>query len=359
MSGTELAKFLKKEKQASSWTLGGVPFIKNSETSHVILTGERNQGQLWALYDLLKQIQARKKVAVIYDKDGTFIERFYRPGVDTILNPFDKRSVLWNVWADCKTQADLEAVSEILMPDRGDEKDQFCNTIARALFSVTAWNMLEKQETSSVQLLDYVFNANIDQIKAVITYTAPNIIFEASKIELIARRVKVILCEQLECLRSFEGAEKPFSIHHWAQHNPKNGCLFLCPKNDDDEHVTPLLTLWFNTAIIALAERADKKSRKEDELTWFILDDMTDLGVLPELKEAMRNGFQTGHCFVANFETIPAMEAHLNIRPDRLFKVQPALIKMPRKKKVKLEAAINELRDEAMLNTASKTVNAW
>ncbi len=47
---------------------------------------------------------------------GVFVERYYNPEKDIILNPFDERSAPWNPWCECHDQYDYDALAESFIP---------------------------------------------------------------------------------------------------------------------------------------------------------------------------------------------------------------------------------------------------
>ncbi|HNA62659.1 MAG TPA: type IV secretion system DNA-binding domain-containing protein, partial [Rhabdochlamydiaceae bacterium] len=39
--------------------------------------------------------------AIVVDITGEFVEKYYQPSCDIILNPFDPKSAQWHPWAEC------------------------------------------------------------------------------------------------------------------------------------------------------------------------------------------------------------------------------------------------------------------
>ncbi|KAI0221885.1 hypothetical protein L0F63_007476 [Massospora cicadina] len=75
--------------------IADIPLIRFQENSGIGLSGSPGTGKSNAMRDLLRQVRAMKKKAVVYDISGEFVKRFYRPGIDVILNCFDARSPPW------------------------------------------------------------------------------------------------------------------------------------------------------------------------------------------------------------------------------------------------------------------------
>lgn len=295
----DLAKMIKHQNKASNFYLGGVPLIKHSETGHIVMTGSKGQGQLSACCDLLSQVRSKEQRAVVYDKDGTFVERFYRPGIDIILNPLDERGAAWSLWAECKTRTDFEKLAIVLMPEPKRQQDKFCNRIARALFAVTSFSMMNKHQMNTSKLLHYILTADIARIKNIIESTEAEH-FDDRKIESIALQVKAIMCKQLACLKYVKEDYDPFSIHYWAKNSEQNGWLFVCSVPEKQEAMKPLVTAWVNLAVDAMAS----KSRHGDDYSWLAIDDLSSLQPLPGLKPAFSKSSQSGSCFVVGVEDV-------------------------------------------------------
>ena len=74
------------------------------ETKHFKLIGTTGTGKSTAIQELIRGALARGDRAVIADPDGGYLRRFYREERgDVILNPFDQRSVKWDLFAEIKT----------------------------------------------------------------------------------------------------------------------------------------------------------------------------------------------------------------------------------------------------------------
>src|SRR3546814_9325999 len=59
--------------------------------SHAMLFGTTGAGKTTQLRDLIVQMRQRQDNAVVFDLTGAYVEAFYDPERDTILNPMDQR----------------------------------------------------------------------------------------------------------------------------------------------------------------------------------------------------------------------------------------------------------------------------
>ena len=55
---------------------------------------------------------------MIADPDSGYMQRFYRPQRgDLVLNPFDKRSLKWDLFSEIKNPHDVDQLARSLIPD--------------------------------------------------------------------------------------------------------------------------------------------------------------------------------------------------------------------------------------------------
>ena len=99
-------------------TLAGTLVPAQDETKHFKLIGTTGTGKSTAIQEILSSALARGDRAVIADPDGGYLQRFYRPKRgDIVLNPFDKRSVKWDLFSEIKNAHDVEQLARSLIPD--------------------------------------------------------------------------------------------------------------------------------------------------------------------------------------------------------------------------------------------------
>ena len=116
-------------------TLAGTPVPAQDETKHFKLIGTTGTGKSTAIQEILIRALARGDRAVIADPDGGYLRRFYRPERgDVVLNPFDRRSVKWDLFAEIRNTHDVEQLARSLIPDH-DGQDRSWRGYARTFFT--------------------------------------------------------------------------------------------------------------------------------------------------------------------------------------------------------------------------------
>src|SRR6202041_3707182 len=112
-------------------TLAGLEVPAQDETKHFKLIGTTATGKRTAIQEILHSALARGDRAVIADPDGGYLRRVYRKDRgDIILNPFDERSVKWDLFSEIRGAHDVEQLARSLIPDH-DGQDRSWRAYAR------------------------------------------------------------------------------------------------------------------------------------------------------------------------------------------------------------------------------------
>jgi hypothetical protein len=85
--------------------LATVSYPWRLEQSHAMLIGTTGMGKTVALSDMIRRGPGKGQRCVVFDLTGAFIEHFYDPERDIILNPLDARCPQWSVFDECRTKA--------------------------------------------------------------------------------------------------------------------------------------------------------------------------------------------------------------------------------------------------------------
>ena len=97
-----------------------------AEAQHFEIIGDTGTGKTRLIMQMLRQIQARKDSAIIYDPACEFIQRFYDPSRgDIILNPLDDRCPYWGPAEELRRKAEAKAIAASLYQPTSDKKGEF------------------------------------------------------------------------------------------------------------------------------------------------------------------------------------------------------------------------------------------
>ena len=117
-----------------SYQIATVPFPLDREQNHVIAFGTTGAGKTTALRNLIVQALERGNSCVVFDLTGAFVEAFYDPRRDFILNLNDERCQHWSVFHDCAHDGEFLAAAEDLIPDVDGADCGFSEKAARTIF---------------------------------------------------------------------------------------------------------------------------------------------------------------------------------------------------------------------------------
>ena len=292
-------KKLKQDNNVSRYTIANVPLAARSETQHIMISGAPGTGKTVCISQFIEQIRREKSRAIIYDKMGTYTQRFFREGKDILLNPLDLRFPGWHIWKECRLPSDFDRMAESLMPMSTSGQDPFWTHAARVMFSVAGRKLAKKNPTTR-QLLRYLLMADLNRIKEIFANTeAESLVSEdAAKMAL---SVKAVLAVNLRAMLYLQESKKAFSIRDWVQNDKDDACIFITSREDMHATLTPLIASWIDVAsnaILSLAPNIDRR-------IWLVLDELGSLKYLPSLPNFMEQSRQFGGCTLMGFHSLP------------------------------------------------------
>jgi type IV conjugative transfer system coupling protein TraD len=271
------------------YTLADIPYPYNLEASHTIVIGTTGSGKTTQLRQLVAVRRRRKDSAVIFDLTGAFVEAFFNPDTDTILNPGDARCPTWSLFDDCSTQAEFTAASHAIVPNDGGSADPFWVVAARGLFVQMCLKLQSIGQTSNRALAENLMRAPLKRVHALLKGTSAEP-YTATEAARLAESVRSVFNANAEALSSLPEDGPRFSIRDWIREPDKpGGILFVTARHVDLPLYKMLLTLWLDIAVNTLMT-LPRTSRLR---TWFLFDELGALHRLP----AIENGLQTARGF--------------------------------------------------------------
>jgi hypothetical protein len=99
---------------------------ERAEDQHFEIIGDTGSGKTTIIMQMLRQIQARRHSAIIYDPACEFIERFYSEARgDIVLNPLDRRCPYWGPSEELVRRAEARTIAASLFQPTNDKKGEF------------------------------------------------------------------------------------------------------------------------------------------------------------------------------------------------------------------------------------------
>ncbi|MDR2526979.1 MAG: type IV secretion system DNA-binding domain-containing protein [Rickettsiales bacterium] len=339
-----------------------------TETIHTIITGASGSGKTVLINDLLNQIRKNGDRAIVYDRMGSFVNKFYNGNEitnllervkndnnitphrkqelyayyknkkDIILNPLDRRTPYWSIFNEVRDKNDFDSIGAALIPESAGNIDPFWNQAARILFSSVAGKLKELGQDNNKDLLDNLLTVNLSNAaKLVVDTPAQSIIDENNpKTALSVMSMISANLKSLTTLREQKAKnEESFSIRNWIQNAQQQGFLFISSRADRHETLKPLISTWLDICINSLLSLEQSFNRK----IWIIIDEAPSLHYLPSLHTGLAESRQFGGCFVISLQTIAQLNAIYGIEKAR--------------------ATSGLCRNRIILNTPDKDTAAW
>ncbi|VVT00837.1 type IV secretion system DNA-binding domain-containing protein [Erythrobacter sp. EC-HK427] len=269
--------------------LAGVSWPWRLEQSHTMLIGTTGTGKTVALTELVTEARARGQRAVIFDLTGAFIEAYYDPARDIILNPIDARCPLWSVFNDCSNEAEFHAAAEALVPHDGGGSEQFWVLAARMLFVEMCLHLSRNGAATNEALAQKLMTADLAEVHKLMrgTMADPLTAPEAAR---MAESIRAVFNANAKVLKLLPSEGPRFSVRDWVKGDCETGSiLFLSARYVDMSISSQLLTLWLDTAMNTLMTL----ERTQDLRMWFLIDELGALHRLP----ALEKGLQTARNF--------------------------------------------------------------
>jgi type IV secretory pathway TraG/TraD family ATPase VirD4 len=321
------AKTLKKAiKNKSDITLAKIPYPKNAEARHTIITGTTGSGKTNIMIELVDQIRAKNEKAVIVDTVGTFVEKYYKDG-DIILNPLDSRSVSWSFLSECKN----DFFGDILLKntaaclvDRGNLQDKFWENAAEIVFVEAAKKAIQEGKRTD-EFLNILLKVSLGEIQKYLKGTYAHSLMDQNA-EKMAISIRATLINAVSVFDILKESENNFSIRKWLN-SGDSGILFLSCTPIQRTALIPLITAWISMAMESLMQQersglptteattyeqfnlVQSKTRDQTSRLWFLVDELHNLKRLPKLETSLAEIRKFGGCFVMGTQMISQLNA--------------------------------------------------
>lgn len=277
-----------------AYSIAGVPFPWRTEQAHTVMIGSTGTGKTTQMRALIAQMRARRDRAVVFDLTGAYVEAFYNPATDTILNPMDERCPSWSVFAEAKNHADFTGIAAALLPADGGGAEPFWMLAARTLFVETCIKLIKLGEATNQALASKLMMADLKEVHKLLEHTVadPLTAPEAAK---MAESIRAVFNTNAQALRFLPEGKEAFSISDWIRAENKPGSiLFITSSHNELVLNRALLSLWMNLAVHTLM----RLPRTRDLRTWFFFDEVHALHRLPAIEDGLQTARGFGGAFV-------------------------------------------------------------
>lgn len=283
----------------STITIGGVPIDGGDEQQHFLLCGAPGTGKSVEIKKMLRSIRMRGQRAVVYDPSGEFVSLYHRPNVDTILNPLDSRSAVWNPWLDHE-QFEYSSFAKSLIPDnKGSNADPFWSEAGRSVIEA-----LLMQSKSLDELVSTGLSAPLSALAGIVRDAGFEGLIGAEKTFQSTRSTLSVYLRSLGLLQNVQREDRSaFSVRSWLE-NDNGSWLFLSVPSRARDAMRPLISLLLDTVVRqTMALRPDPNRR-----VWLCLDELPSLQKLPSLAPALAEGRKFGLAAILGVQAVGQLQ---------------------------------------------------
>ena len=290
-------------------TLAGIELAAQDETKHFKFIGTTGTGKSTAIHELLRGALQRGDRAVIADPDGGYVARFYdsRRG-DVLLNPFEQRSVKWDLFREITSAYDVEQLARALIPDDGGP-DRAWRGYARTFFTAVTRQAHAAGVTDVAELYRLMVVASSSELRTLVAGTPAQPFLEEHNGRMFdsIRSVASSAVGPLEYIAAQDAHAKPFSVREWVRAGsaagsaapPSGGVLFIPYQAGQIAALRSPISAWMRLAIFEAMNRDEG-----DQRLWFVVDELDALGQIDGLKDALARLRKFGGRCILGFQSI-------------------------------------------------------
>jgi hypothetical protein len=300
----------RQRNRSSAITLAGRPVPFQDETKHFKLIGTTGTGKSTAIQELLSTALARGDRAIIADPDGGYMRRFFDPARgDTVLNPFDERSVKWDLFGEIKTRYDVDQLARSLIPDQ-EGADRSWRGYARTFFAAVARQSHEAGVTDLSELYRLLVVAETGELRTLLRGSAAQPFLDEHNSRMFdsIRSVTTSAVGALDYIaqQPGAGAGRDFSVRAWVAEQ-RQGVLFMPYKAGQIAALGSTISAWMRLAIFEAMDQGEQSSDRRSDAArpiWFIVDELDALGQIDGLKDALARLRKFGGRCVLGFQSV-------------------------------------------------------
>ena len=300
----EIVLYNLKHLNFDPYKIADLPYPKDANHQHTLITGAPGTGKTQIILDLLSQIRAKGDRAVIYDRTGTYVRKFYDQEKDIILNPFDQRGANWDIFHESSSKPDFDLIAASLI--ESSTHDPIWSIAARIVLSESCFLVSKEPNPSIERLCKILLEMPLHKLaKYLQTTPAGSIIDTTVDKNAAALSVRMVLSTYANCLKLIHNNQSDdfFSIRKWIQDSQQQNFLFLSSSATKYDSIKSLLSLWVDVAVREMLNL----NQEEKRTIWFIIDELPSLQKLPSLKMALAESRQYGGAFVISMQLMSQM----------------------------------------------------
>jgi len=266
-------------------TLAGVAIPPGDESKHFKLIGTTGTGKTTAIRELLGSAIARGDRAVFADPDAGYLEHFYdRYRGDIVLNPFERESAKWDLFAEIETSFDVDQLANGLIPSCDDPSAREWRGYARTFLAAVIRRCRFSGKRSAAELWRLLMVAPVDELRPLVAGTPAQPFLDSDNARMFGsiRSVTGSAIAAFEYIQSQRAAL--FSVREWVKNRTYPSILFIPYRAGQIAALRSMIATWMHLAIF----EAMSRSQGDDQRLWFVVDELDALGAIDGLRTRWR-----------------------------------------------------------------------
>ena len=291
-------------------TLAGAAIAAADETKHFKLIGTTGTGKSTAIQEVLHSALGRGDRAIIADPDGGYLKRFFDSGRgDAILNPFDRASRKWDLFAEIDNPYDVEQLARSLIPDH-EGGDRSWRGYARTFFGAVTRQAHEAGITDPGELYRLLVVAETAELRQLLRGTPAQPFLDEHNSRMFDS-IRSVTSSAVAAIDYVAQQTSPaLSVRHWVREDSP-GVLFMPYKAGQIAALRSTISGWMRLAIFEAMNQDELGQRPSEPRSaaarrplWFVVDELDALGQIDGLKDALARLRKFGGRCVLGFQSI-------------------------------------------------------
>jgi type IV secretory pathway TraG/TraD family ATPase VirD4 len=296
----------RQDARGAGITLAGTTVPAQDETKHFKLIGTTGTGKSTAIREIMTSALFRGDRAVIADPDAGYLQRFYRPDRgDVVLNPFDQRSVKWDLFAEINSVYDVDQLARSLIPDH-EGQDRSWRGYARTFFTAVTRQAHEAGIKDVNELYRLLLVADTGELRGLVRGTPAQPFLDEHNSRMFDS-IRSVTSSAVGALEYVGRQRAPgFSVRKWVKEKTP-GVLFIPYKAGQIAALRSTISAWMRLAIFEAMDQEelrDDTAREPNSRLWFVVDELDALGQIDGLKDALARLRKFGGRCVLGFQSI-------------------------------------------------------
>ena len=286
--------------------LAGREVRAEDETKHFKMIGTTGTGKSTAIQEILASALARGDRAIIADPDGGYAQRFFdQVRGDRLLNPFDAKSMKWDLFGEIDNAYDVEQLARSFIPDH-EGSDRSWRGYARTFFTAVTRQTHDAGIRSVAELYRLLVVADTKELRTLLAGTPAQPFLDEHNSRMFdsIRSVTASAVSALEYVA--EQKTKELSVREWVRSDAP-GVLFMPYKAGQIAALRSTISGWMRLAIFeTMHSREESYASASDKKKplWFVVDELDALGQIDGLKDALVRLRKFGGRCVLGFQSI-------------------------------------------------------